>query len=259
MILNCTSSSTIIEDVTHRLREEQNTALLYHYFDFGNKISSSAENLLRSLVAQLVKQTSRFPKALDKLTQQKFGDTRYGTRIKTQAESVAQPSLLELSDIIYDSMEEFDHVYLILDALDECGERQKVLSVVRRLLRSRIGKIHILITSRSDADLEEHIVSMATAHVLIEGNLIEPDIRSYIQEQLHNNPKLRRWPLKIQRKIESALMTGAQGMYVANDSDRAPLLIASTGFAGWHAKSRYSPGARCSNSSNLHLRPLRRT
>ena len=215
MILICIFSSTIIEDVTHRLREEQNTAVLYHYFDFGNKINSSADSLLRSLLAQLVKQTSRLPKALGQLRQQKFCDTRYGTRMEMQTDSVAQPSLLELSDILYDSMVEFDHIYIILDALDECVERQKLLSIVQRLLYSKTGKMHILVTSRSDADLEEHLTPIITAHMLIESSLIEPDIRSYIQEQLHNNPKLRRWPQKVQERIESALMTGAQGMYVA--------------------------------------------
>lgn len=215
MRLKRSLSSTIIEDVTQRLREGQNTALLYHYFDFGNKINSSAESLLRSLVAQLVKQTSRLPKALDQLRQQKFSSTRYGTRMAMQTESVAQPSLLELSNIFYDSMEEFDHIYIILDALDECVERQKVLSVVQRLLGSKTGEVHIMVTSRSDADLEEGLTPIITADLLIESSLIEPDIRSYIHEQLDNNTKLRRWPQKIRERIDSALMKGAQGMYVA--------------------------------------------
>lgn len=205
-------SSTVIEDVNLRLREQHNTAILYHYFDFGNKISSSAESLLRSLMAQLVKQISRLPKALDHLRKQKFIDTRYGRRMQMQAESVAQPSLLELSSVLYEGMDEFDHVYVVLDALDECDEREKLLSIIKRLLYSKAGKIHVLVTSRSDADLEEHLNPIITAHVLIENSLIEPDIRSYIQEQLHDNPKLRRWPQKVQERIEAALMTGAQGM-----------------------------------------------
>lgn len=166
-------------------------------------------------MAQLVKQTSRLPKALDHLRQRKFIDTRYGTRMQMQAESVAQPSLLELSTILYESMEEFDHVYVILDALDECDEREKLLSIIQRLLYSETGKMHILVTSRSDVDLEEHLIPMITAHILIESSLIDPDIRSYIQGQLHDNPKLRRWPQSVQARIESALITGAQGMYVA--------------------------------------------
>ncbi|CAD6587468.1 MAG: hypothetical protein ASARMPREDX12_002854 [Alectoria sarmentosa] len=207
------NTSTIIEDVNDRLREVQNTAVLYHYFDFGNKIDSSAESFLRSLIAQLLKQTSRLPKALDQLSRGKFSDTRYRSRMAMQAESVAQPSLLELSNTLHDSMEEFDHIYIILDALDECVERQKLLPIVRRLLYSKTGKTHIFVTSRSDADLEEYLTPIATAHVLIESHLIEPDIRSYIQEQLNDNPRLRRWPKKFRERIKSALMTGAQGMF----------------------------------------------
>lgn len=215
IVLKYNLSSTIIEDISHQLREEQNTAILYHYFDFGNKINSSTESALRSLVAQLVKQTSRLPKALYQLRQKKFCDTRYGTRLEMQVESVAQPSVLELSNILYDSMDEYERIYIILDALDECVDRQKLLSILQRLVYSKTGNIHILVTSRSDADLEESLTPMMTAYILIESGLIEPDIRSYIQDQLRNNPKLKRWPQKVQERIESALMTGAQGMYVA--------------------------------------------
>ena len=215
MILKITFSSTIIEDISRRLHEDQNTAVLYYYFDFGNKMYSSAESLLRSLLAQLVKQTSRLPKALGQLRAGKFRNTRYGTRMEMQAHAVAQPSLLELSNVLCDSMQEFDHVYVILDALDECVERQKLLSIVRQLLSSKIGKIHILVTSRSDADLQENLTPIITARILVESSVIEPDIRSYIQDQLRNNPKLMKWPQKVQERIESALMAGAQGMYVA--------------------------------------------
>ncbi len=205
-------SSTIIEDVIHRLHEDQKTAVLYYYFDFRNKIQSSVESLLRSLMAQLVKQTSRLPKALDQLRQTQRRSTLRHSHYAIHPESVPQPSFIELLTALCDSVAEFDHIFIIIDALDECVERQKLLSTVQRLLDSRIDKMHILVTSRSDADLEEQLTSMTTAHILLESSLIEPDIRLYIQEQLYNNPELRRWPQRVQEKIESSLMTGAQGM-----------------------------------------------
>ncbi len=201
--LSRTFSSTVIDNVIHRQREEQDTAVLYHFFDFGNKINSSAESFLRSLVAQLVKQSSSFPKALDQLRRGESSNTRYGTRMGTEA---------ELSAILCDSMGEFDHIYIIIDALDECVERQRLLSIVQRLLHPKTGKTHILVTSRSDAGAEEHLTPSITEHIFLESSLIEHDIRLYIQEQLHHNPKLRRWPQKVREKIELALMTGFQGM-----------------------------------------------
>ena len=201
--LSRTFSSTVIDNVIHRQREEQDTAVLYHYFDFGNKINSSVESFLRSLVAQLVKQSSSFQKALDQSRRSESSNNRYGTHMGTEA---------DLSAILCDGMVEFDYIYIIIDALDECVERQKLLSVVQRLLHPKTSNVHILVTSRSDADLEEHLIPMITEHMLLESSLIEHDIRSYVQEQLHHNPNLRRWPQRVQGKIESALMTGFQGM-----------------------------------------------
>lgn len=201
--LICTLSSTIIDNVIHRQREEQDTAVLYHYFDFGNKINSSAESFLRSLVAQLVKQSSTFQKALDQSRRRESSNTRYGTHMGTEG---------ELSAILCDGMREFDHTYIIVDALDECVERQKLISIVQRLLHPKTDNVHILITSRSNVDLKERLIPMITEHMLVESSLIEHDIRSYIKEQLHHNPKLRRWPQKVQGKIKSALMMGFQGM-----------------------------------------------
>lgn len=215
VILNRNFSSTIIEDVTHQVREQLNTTVLYYYFDFGNKIHGSVESLLRSLVAQLVEQTARLPKALAQLRRRKFFKERKPTPGRPmQGDYVPQPSSLELSNTFRESMLDFDHIYVILDALDECVERQKLLSLVQRLLNPKTSNIHILVTSRSDADLEKHLTPIVTAQTLVESSLVEPDILSYIQEQLYNNPKLRRWPQKIRDRIESALMTGAQGMYV---------------------------------------------
>ncbi|MCJ1226997.1 hypothetical protein MMC12_003652 [Toensbergia leucococca] len=47
--------SIIIEDVTHQTPQQHTSAVLYYYFDFSDKMDSSVESLLRSLVTQLVK------------------------------------------------------------------------------------------------------------------------------------------------------------------------------------------------------------
>ena len=191
--------------------------MLYYYFDFSNTTNSSAENLFRSLVTQIAKQTPELPKALDRLSWGKFRDTRYGTRMRRQASLVAQPSMSELSDLLYSSMEEFDHVYIMLDALDECVERGKLLSVVQRLVSSKKNNLQVLVTSQSDADIVKQLAPVIATHVLIESSLIESDICSYIRDQLCNNLKLKKWPQKVQERVKSTLMTGSQGMYVRSD------------------------------------------
>lgn len=175
------------------------------------------ESLYRSLVAQLAKQKTELPQALDKLARAKFKNTGYDLRMGRETNLVAQPSLSELSDLFDGCMEEFDHIYIILDALDECVERQNLLSVVKRLISSENHRLHVLVTSRSDWDIMEQLTPLIAAHVLIEGSLIEPDICSYVRNQLRNNLKLRKWPQNVQERVESALMAGSQGMYVQNN------------------------------------------
>ncbi len=160
----------------------------------------------------MAKQTPDLPKALDRTKWEKFSRTRYGTRMEMQADSVAQPSFTELSDILHDSIGGFDHFYVILDALDECVERQKVLSLVKQFVKSRTGKVHVLVTSRYEVDIEEQLLPIITEQIQIESHLIEPDIRSHIQQQLQTNPRLKKWPQKVKERMESALVTGSQGM-----------------------------------------------
>lgn len=63
-------------------------------------------------------------------------------------------------------------------------ERQKVLSLVKRFVESKTGKVHVLATSRYDVDIEDQLLSIATGQIQLESHLIEPDIRSHIQQQL---------------------------------------------------------------------------
>jgi hypothetical protein len=43
---------------------------------------------------------------------------------------------------------EFNETFIILDALDECKERQELLEVIEEIAGWKIGKLHVLTTSR---------------------------------------------------------------------------------------------------------------
>ena len=189
----------------------QTSAVVYHYFDFANKGHSSVESLLRSLVTQLALQAPQVPAAIEKLSH-KFSNTRYGQRMAMQVESIAQPSFNECSELLQDMVEDFDHVFIILDALDECTEIHKLLSLVKTWIVRRTNKIHLLMTSRSDRDIDDYLTPIITTHLIVQSVLIESDIRSYIREQLVSDYRLTKWPQGIRDRIEMALMNGAQGM-----------------------------------------------
>ena len=130
----------------------------------------------------------------------------------TTADQAAQLSGSELSDVLLDSTKEFDNFYIVLDALDESVETRKVLLLLKRIISSKASRMHILVTSRYDVDIEDQLLPFTTGYVHIENRLIEPDVRLYIQQQLQSSLKLQKWPQKVRESMEVALIAGFQGM-----------------------------------------------
>jgi len=104
----------------------------------------------------------------------------------------------------------FPKTYIILDALDECTDREELLVLIEEI--NRWGAVQILATSRKEKDIEEALHPLVTCQICIQDAQIDNDIKLYIRHRLQNDSKLKKWPLKVQREIEESLMAGANGM-----------------------------------------------
>ena len=106
----------------------------------------------------------------------------------------------------------FEHVYVVLDALDECRDREQLLALVEEVVNWKIGELHILATSREERDIADCIGPLVTAQINLHQTLVDADIQTHLRERLRNDPKLKRWPAKVHEQIEAALTEGAHGM-----------------------------------------------
>ena len=71
---------------------------------------------------------------------------------------VQQPSNEELHNVLYDILEKFSQAYILIDALDECTEREKILNWVNKLISDpnrKVANLHIVVTSRPERDIHE--------------------------------------------------------------------------------------------------------
>ena len=103
--------------------------------------------------------------------------------------------------------------YIIIDALDECVEREDLLSLVRQIVDWK-GGVHLLATSRKEKDIDGD-VSVCTMHQKdVQNEDVDADIRLHVRKQIQHDPKLAAWPLQIQQEIEQTLGSGANGMRV---------------------------------------------
>jgi hypothetical protein len=134
------------------------------------------------------------------------------------------PGTDDLMTILRTSLDEFEHVYMFFDALDECPKYSQTQVRDRDQLLERINEIrswgenclHIFATSRNERDIEESLTDLSApitnfTSVTFQGEAVENDIKAYIRKRLsaHQFKTCRK---EIKEEIESKLTSQANGM-----------------------------------------------
>ena len=177
--------------------------MVYFYFDFKDAEKQGQEKMIRSLILQLSSQFESTSQILEALHSSCMNGGR-------------QPIPDMLLATLHQMMKSFEDTFIILDALDECSERQELLEDIEEFKHWTDVNLHILSTSRREKDIEERIEHLAhnKGKIRIDSMHVNDDIRAYVQEKLQTDLKLKRWykEPKVQQEIESALMDKADGM-----------------------------------------------
>jgi len=192
-------SSTVIQDVLCDRQATSSFVVAYFYFDFSDDKKQHLDNALRSLIKQLSVQCGGPCHPLDTL----YSEHQNGQQ---------QPTIGALKKVLRDILGMFQDVFIILDALDECIERQALLEWIIDVVDQNLDNLHLLVTSRKEKDIEDCLASCVSSEVNIQSTAVDPDIQVYVREQLSSNPKLKKWSMKVREEIEAVLMHGAHGM-----------------------------------------------
>lgn len=155
------------------------------------------ENFLRSLLSQLSYRCRGIPAALEEVYHV-HGDGR------------AQPSLESLNSTLQCIIEGFDDVYIMVDSLDECGDRAELLQWIQTVASWNSDKVHFLFTSRPEQDIRRELDIIArVCRVIIDGES-QKDILLYLDEQL----RPVNWDEKTRALVKSTVGGRADGMCV---------------------------------------------
>jgi hypothetical protein len=199
MTLTEIGSSTIIEDMWCHCKIDPSMAVAYFYFDFSNTQKQQSENLIRSLITQLSSQSPCCPDSLAAL---------YSHNSDGEQQPTTEDLIVTLKHII----EGFQHVYVVIDALDECQDQGQLLAMIQVINGWKLGPLHLLATSRDERDIEDCVGPRVSAQINLHSAQINADIQIHLCERLKNDSKLKKWSEKIHRQIEATLMEGAHGM-----------------------------------------------
>jgi hypothetical protein len=190
--------STIIEHVRDLCcSSNSNVELAYFYFDFNNAHRQTLMGFLRSILVQLCYQRAVLPDEVQKL----FDQYDTGKR---------QPGKRSLISALLSLLRSSVRTYLIIDALDECSDREELLKFIIQL--SNQNSASLLATSRKEREIEMALQDVVNYSVRIQSDVVDNDIRRHIQSRLAEDPKLSRWSDIIKEEIETVLVEGSCGM-----------------------------------------------
>lgn len=197
-------SSTIIEHLLQHCHSNNRVVTAYFYFDFNDAQKQDPELMLRSLLCQLLQRSSTIATGVDAL----FSSCDNGKR---------QPSLHAILEVSAQVMQQFTHVFIILDALDECTHRLELMDVLETVAGWQLDNMHLLMTSRKERDIESSLVSFVKEEdtICLQRDVVDKDIQRYVQQRLSDDKTLAKWnkDATVRQEIEDALIRGARGMY----------------------------------------------
>lgn len=165
------SRSTVIDHLEQEHRQE-NTGIAYVYC-VHNGANQTASNFLGSSLRQLAMQSVAMLEGIKSCYKH---HARYGTR----------PSLNEVARLLRSQVEKFDAVFIIIDALDECPERDQTRKSFLAEVRALLPKVSLMVTSRNMPSIE----NMFKHDMRLEIRAQDRDIRRFIKSQMEQRDEL---------------------------------------------------------------------
>ena len=123
-----------------------------------------------------------------------------------------EPTLDDLQNTLHRILDGFSSTFIILDALDECAERKKILDWVQTFVLEKgisLG-LHLIVTSRPEQEIEDKFKSCHCLDFFEESE--NHDLVSYLDYQLENNSELQKWNSETREQIKLTLKEKADGM-----------------------------------------------
>ena len=125
-----------------------------------------------------------------------------------------EPTLDDLQNTLQRILGGFSSTFIILDALDECIEREKLLSWIQTVILEKDMNLrpHLIVTSRPEQEIEDKFKSYDYLDLVKESQ--NHDLVAYLDYQFQNDSDLQKWNSDTQDQIKLTLMEQADGMYV---------------------------------------------
>ena len=179
-------SSTVIDCAFQQRRLNPQIGVAFFYFDFSYGARQDESTMLLTLLVHLSEQLQDGYSAL--------------TRLRDSYQTSIPPPSSVLTNCLQGLIQRFEHVYIVLDALDESprlGARVRVLETIEVMQKWSLPGLHLLVTSRDEPDIrnffEVSLDQEKKQEVQMKNPEIEKDIIDFISWTIHEHRVISKW------------------------------------------------------------------
>ncbi|KAF9224620.1 ankyrin [Gyrodon lividus] len=193
-------ASSVIHDLKRSRYDEE--VLVFFYCDFRNERSTSAPEVMRSLLTQLLRLAN-----VDDV------DCRDSVPelVEREAEGTEPPNDMKLLTCLVRSAAKLHQQPLIvIDALDECKDVEKLLNALKEL---NDGHIRLFVTSRLERIIRDTLSDFPSISLQKMTRAVSADMERHIRKELDSRQWLRTLAPGLKKEVRSVLLDTADGMF----------------------------------------------
>lgn len=200
-----TLTAIVVDSLHSKYQFEDNIGIAYIYFDYGESHIQNAENMIASILRQLVEQQSSLHDVVEALQRKAASGNR----------GFDHEEVLHALNAVVSS---FTRVFIVVDALDECmvadGNQPSSANRVRFLkeifaLQRNYGA-NLLATSRSIDEITSEFKDATVMEICASHD----DVRRYLEGNKYTVPKFIKQDEILWKKITMSISEAADGMRV---------------------------------------------
>jgi predicted ATPase len=192
-------TSIVVEDLCTRFQNDTSIGIAYVYCNFRLQQEQKPEDLLASLLKQLVQEKPATPTCVKSLYE----------RHKSKR---TRPLFEEISKALQSVVADYSKVFIIIDALDECqvsdGGRRRLLSEIFNI-QAKTGA-SLFATSRFIPEIMKEFEES----ISLEIRASDKDIQRYLDGHMLELPSFVVRNHDLQEEIKTEITKAVDGMYV---------------------------------------------
>jgi hypothetical protein len=191
-------TSIVVKDLYTRFQNEASIGIAYLYCNFRRQQEQNPEDLLASLLKQLIQEEPSMPKSIKSL-------------YKRHRDKRTRPSFDEISKALLFVVTDYSKAFIIIDALDEHqvsdrGRRKFLLEVFNLQAKTRAN---LFATSRFIPEIEKQFQGC----LYLEIRASDEDVQKYLDSHISRLPSFVIRSPYLQKEIKTEIIKAVDGMY----------------------------------------------